>query len=321
MAGDPPPSSGPGGVLTIHAEPRPDLKAVFATVESADTLQARARIGGTVGALAVDEGDRVSAGQKLAVVADEKLILQMEAAEARVRSLTAELAQATLDQGRAQALRAQGAAPQQRLDEARTRTRMLTQTLEAAGKERDVLARQIEEGAVLAPAAGRVLDVAVTDGAVVLPGETLATIASDTFLLRMRLPERHARFLRVGDTVQVGPRGLDPRASGAFGTGRVVQVYPRLHDGRVIADVAVDNLGDYFVGERALVYVSTGERRVMRVPVSFLHHRFGLTYATLENGAQVVVQTGQRQDGMVEVLSGLQDGDRVIAPPTPEAGS
>ena len=38
-----------------------DEKAVFATVESVDVVSARARIGGVIGELRVDEGDAVAA--------------------------------------------------------------------------------------------------------------------------------------------------------------------------------------------------------------------------------------------------------------------
>src|SRR5579864_7421058 len=54
-----------------------DEKAVFATVESASIEPARARIGGTVAALAVREGDHVEQGQVVASVGDEKIALQM----------------------------------------------------------------------------------------------------------------------------------------------------------------------------------------------------------------------------------------------------
>ena len=56
-----------------------DEKAVFATVESINVVPARARIGGTVAELKVKEGDRVGAGQIVATIGDEKLVLQMKA--------------------------------------------------------------------------------------------------------------------------------------------------------------------------------------------------------------------------------------------------
>ena len=102
-------------------------------------------------------------------------------------------------------------------------------------------------------------DRAVSEGSVVLPGETIATLAEDRYILRLQLPERHARFMRAGDVVQIGARGLedDGRPSAR---ARVRLVYPEIEGGRVIADVEVPGLGDYFVGERTRVYVSTGVR-------------------------------------------------------------
>ena len=58
----------------------------------------------------------------------------------------------------------------------------------------------------------------------------------------MELPERHARFIKKDDHVMVGARGLDP-VEKAIGRGKISQVYPELKNGRVIADVEIDNLG------------------------------------------------------------------------------
>ncbi|WP_413205506.1 efflux RND transporter periplasmic adaptor subunit [Rhodospirillum sp. A1_3_36] len=304
------------GPLTVERVTLPDRKAVFATVESTDILLARARIGGTVGELSVDEGDSVTAEQKLAVVGDQKLILQMQGVDARMRSMTAELDQAQVDLGRTSKLRKQGVVAQAQLDAADTRVQVLKQNLEALDKERAVLAQQVAEGAILSPGAGRVLEVTATDGAVIMAGESIATIASDTYILRMRLPERHARFIKVGDSVEVGPRGLGASETGGWTKGRVVQVYPKLDAGRVVADVEVAGLGDYFVGERTLVHVATGARETILVPAAYLENRHGLTYATLQNGTPVVVQTGPARPDGVEVLSGLQAGDVLVPPGT-----
>ena len=54
-----------------------DRKAVIANVEPVRQLLARARIGGTITSLAVREGDRVNAGDRIAVIVDQKLLLQM----------------------------------------------------------------------------------------------------------------------------------------------------------------------------------------------------------------------------------------------------
>jgi hypothetical protein len=77
----------------------------------------------------------------------------------------------------------------------------------------------------------------------------------------------------------------------------------------VIADVAVEGLGSYFVGERALVDIVTGERTAYVVPPEYLSTRFGVTSACLEGKRVVMVQTGAPVPGGVEVLSGLRPGD------------
>src|SRR5471032_3333130 len=70
-----------------------DEKAVFATVESANVVPARARIAGTVVELAVKEGDGVKQGQVVATIGDEKLALQMKSLDAQIAGLESQLAQ------------------------------------------------------------------------------------------------------------------------------------------------------------------------------------------------------------------------------------
>ena len=292
-----------------------DLKAVFATVESVDVTPARTRIGGTIEALAVDEGSRVELGQRLAVVGDPKLPLQLVALDARIRSLRAQRELASIELERARALRQSGTVSQARLDEARTPLDVVDSGLAAMTAERAVVAEQLAEGAVLAPAAGRVLQVNVVDGAVVMPGETVATIAAESYILRLRLPERHARFIAEGDRVLVGSRGLET-APRDLAEGRVRQVYPEMEQGRVVADIAVAGIGDYFVGERARVFVSTGERPAFVVPAAYLYRRFGVDYALVKDVGETVVQTGLPVEDGVEVLSGLRPGDVLLPPPT-----
>lgn len=290
-----------------------DRKAVFATVESIDTLAARARIGGTVEALSVDEGSRVESGQPIARIADPKLRLERAAIEARIESLRAQRDLARLSLDRAEELRRSGAATQARLDEARTDVNVIDKNLAALAAERDLVIQRQAEGVVAAPDGGRVLEVRVADGSVVLAGETVAMIAADSYVLRLHLPERHARLIKVGDRVLVGARGLQADA-GPLGNGRIRQVYPRLEQGRVVADVEVAGLGDFFVGERVRVEVATDVRPVLVVPAAFLDRRYGLTFARLSGGADVVVQTGAVLEQGVEVLTGLRPGDVLIRP-------
>jgi RND family efflux transporter MFP subunit len=305
--------------FTVEPKTVADEKAVFATVESANVVPARARIGGTVAELSVKEGDEVKQGQVVATVGDEKLVLQLKSLDAQIAGLEAQLTQAQSDLTRAEDLFSKGTIPKTRLDEARTAFNVATNTHRARIAERSVIEQQLAEGKVLAPTAGRVLQVPVTTGTVILAGEPVARIAEKNFVLRLRVPERHARFLKAGDPVRIDSEELG--ANGAkFGTIKLV--YPQIEDGRVVADAQVKGLGDYFVGERIRVWVSGGERESFIVPASFIVTRFGIDYARIRKDGAVIdvpVQRGREQPrpdmpDALEILSGLKAGDVLVRP-------
>jgi len=300
--------------FVVHSVDVADRKAVVATVEPAHQLVARARIGGTIVSLDIKEGDNVAAGALVATVADEKIALQMQALDSRIASQQAQRDQAKIDFDRVAELQKRGVSTQTQLDQAKTQLDVADRNLAAMRGDRGVIAQQGNEGAVLAPGAGRVLTVPVSVGRVILLGETIATLAEDHYILRLQLPERHARFLRAGDRVSIGARGLQDEDAADLREGRVRLVYPEIQGGRVIADVEVSGLGDYFVGERTRVYIDTGARRAMRIPASYVFRRAGVNYVRLAGGDDVVVQPGESRDGQVEILTGLSDGDALVTP-------
>lgn len=304
-----------GETYTVVEQQIVDRKAVFATVESIDVVSARARIGGTIGELRVDEGDAVEAGDILAVVVDDRISPQIGAVNGQVSALESQMAQARIDLTRAQDLFDRGIFPQARLDQARTAVEVLDGQVAAARQNRNVLVQQSRQGDVLAPASGRVLQVPVTSGSVVLPGEPVAIIASELYLLRLRLPERHARSIREGDAVMVDISDLTGDVSPS---GYIRQVYPQVEDGRVIADAVVDGLGSYFVGERVRVYVAVDERAAILVPPAYLANRYGVDYVRLQHAdgghSDIVVQRGLDSAGGVEILGGLAAGDLLVQP-------
>ncbi|WP_300532081.1 efflux RND transporter periplasmic adaptor subunit [Maricaulis sp.] len=304
-----------GEIHTVETVRVSDRKAVFATVESVDTVTARARLGGTIGELRVDEGDAVEAGSVLAVVVNERLAPQIGSINAQAAALNAQLAQARIDLERAQDLFSRGIFPQARLDQASTQVEVLEGQLASVRRERDVLVQQTREGDVLAPAAGRVLQVPVTAGTVVMPGEAIAMIASDLYLLRLRLPERHARSIQEGDAIEVDAAAL---SGDVAAQGQIRQVYPRIEDGRVVADALVDGLGGFFVGERVRVYVSVDEREAIIIPSGYVTTRFGVDYVLLLTPAgetvEVSVLRGPETADGVEILSGIANGDQVVRP-------
>ena len=318
--------SAPAAAAEIVAESSTvvETKAVFGQVESRTIVPARARIGGTIRSIAVSEGSDVQEGQVIAVVTDEKLALQRDTAEAQVKALRSQLDNAATDLQRAEQLFKSGTAPQSRVDAARTQVEVYSNQLAAAASNRAVIEQQSREGEVLAPASGRVLTVPVTPGSVVLAGEEIARIAGGGTFLRLSLPERHAAEIVEGGTVQVGERMISagtPGGAVATREGRLAKVYPEISGGRVQADVEVEGLGGYFVGERTLVWIPVGRRSVIALPVSAVTTQHGVDTVKIVTDAgaiDVPVVLGETfagdSGGRVEILSGIREGDRIILP-------
>jgi len=306
------PALGRAETLTVVQRTVADEKAVFATVESISVVPARSRIGGTVAQLNVREGDAVTRGQAIAVVGDEKLVLQMKSLDAQIEALQAQADQAQIDFDRTSGLVERGTLPRVKLDETRTALNVAQNGLRARTAERAVVQQQLSEGQVLAPADGRVLKKQISVGSV-------AMIAQQDFKLRLRVPEEHARFLKAGDKIRIDGAELSGETSK---WGVIDLVYPQIEEGRVIADAKVEELGEYFVGDRLRVWISGGTRPAYVIPASFVKTRFGIDYVLLRQGdgtVEVPVQRGRQMptpelpDGL-EILSGIRAGDQLVRP-------
>lgn len=291
-----------------------DWKAVYGRIEARETVPARARIGGVIRTLSVTEGDAVSAGQEIALVEDDKIAFRIAALDAQITALKAQLATAETELERGQALVDRGVATVQRLDQLRTTVDVVRGQISATEAERDIAMQQGAEGRVLAPVAGRVLTVPATPGAVVLPGEPVATIGGGGFFLRLAVPERYAGALAEGDAIRIAAADRETE-------GRIAKLYPQIDNGRVVADVEVGNLDTGYVNARVLVELPIGQRQALLVPQAAVATRSGLDFVAVDEAGERVeraVVLGEpvtrRGVELVEILSGLVPGDTVLVP-------
>lgn len=298
------------GTLVVQPVVVLEWKAVYGRVEARDSLSARARVGGTLVSLDVSEGDAVKAGQRIAIVRDDKVDFQISALDAQMKVLEAQLLNAEADLTRGQTLVDKGVTTSQRLDQLRTQVDVFRNQIAATEAQRQVVIQQGAEGDVLAPADGKILTVPVTKGSVLMAGETVATLGGGGFFLRLSIPERHATLLESGATLAVETTGgpLD---------GRLAKIYPQIEGGRVTADVEVPGLPTDFVDARLLVRVPVGTRQAMLVPANAVTSRSGIDTLRVTSGTGEIARTvmlGERYGSDVEVLSGLAAGDTVVLP-------
>jgi hypothetical protein len=154
-------------------------------------------------------------------------------------------------------------------------------------------------------------------GSVVTQGQSIATLTAGEPLLRADIPEGAARSLKAGDSVALEPADLTG-LEGAAPVGVIAQLFPAVTAGQVTADIRVSGLKADFVGQRVRVRIKVGERRALLLPLQFVASRFGVDYVRVigpdGRAGDVAVQvTPGPTPGEVEFLSGLNDGDVVMA--------
>ena len=280
-----------GPRLTVGQSETTDWQDVSAEVTTVDQAQVFARIPGILVSLSVKAGDTVRRGQVIGRVVDNQSGYQAQA-------LAAQSAQAQADLARVRFLYQNGVYAKARLEQAET-------AASAARAQHAAMAAVAGQGAVVAPANGRVLKADIPAGAPVAPGMPIAVITAGDTIVRLEMPETLAARVHAGSRVT---------ASGNPGVGTVIKLYPSVTAGQVVADVAMPGIDNQLIGRRVAARVETGKRKAMLVPAGFVTNRFGIDYVMLVakdgSAAQVPVQTAaSAEPGKVEILSGVASGD------------
>jgi RND family efflux transporter MFP subunit len=307
----PPVTAYKGETLRVSAHTIDDVKPLAATLTTRQTGEATARVSGILTSLKVREGSMVTQGQVIGFVQDQRLNLQTGAYDqaAIAAEAQANLARAALK--RTQTLFDKGIYAQAKLDQDKAAADAAEANARAARAQTSASGEASRQGAILAPASGRIIHATVPVGSVVMAGQSVATVTAGARVVRIELPEAQAAALSLGQSVL-----LD--ANGARSEGTIHEIYPSVTAGQVVADVTPQGLDDAVIGQKVAAYVGVGRRTAIVLPHAYIATRYGLDYVRLvQKGGTVIettVQTAPTGDPRrLEILGGLSSGD-VVAP-------
>ena len=298
-----------GPAITIAAAEVDNLKPVPATVTSYKMAEATARLAGTLTTLNVHEGDVVVKGQLIGWVQDSRIAPQTSAYSAAAAAAEAQDVQARAHYNRVKTLFDKGIYAQAALDQAEAAWKAAAANTRAARAQVQASAAYGSQGGIYAPDGGKVVRSDVPKGAVVMMGQSVATITSGEPVVRAELPEAQGRSLTTGQTVRL-------EAAGRTADGAIVRVYPAVTSGQVTADISPSGFETLPVGARVTAYIPLGRRQAVLVPKAYVATRYGLDYVRLIQPGGVVettVETAPYDADRVEILGGLGAGDRIAA--------
>jgi len=156
----------------------------------------------------------------------------------------------------------------------------------------------------------------VDTGTLVMPGAPILTVEDPAhYRVEASLPESFLGTARVGQAIAVQLNGRDVQ-------GRVAEVAPAADPATRTFLIKVDMPRDCVCisGQYGKVEFPLGEAKRLTVPLIALIERGELESVLVVNAQGIaevrLVKSGKRFGDRVEILSGLTDGDRIVAADT-----
>lgn len=251
------------------------------------------------------DGQRVVAGQPL-------VELQAREEDADIIEARARVAQAQRQFDRYKDLAERGVAPRVTAEDAET-------SLETAQASLAAAQARLGDRVIRAPFAGVLGLSTVTSGTLVNPGGVIATLDDiDVVRVDFPIPERYLGVLRQGASISAT---IDAYGDERF-TGRIALIDTRVNEQTrsVTARAEIPNPGGRIrPGMAVRVAVQQGLRTAPAVPEAAVQYEGdGAFVYRIANGARgstaqrVEIETGAVEGGFVEIVSGLNAGDRVV---------
>lgn len=312
----------------VKAEPAPTVQAQVTaiqpveavattptpgTVVALESVKVASRLMGYIKDIAVVEGQSVKTGQRLFTI--DPLDIEGAVAQARLGLQQAEdaLKDASADYQRFEALYKDEVVSRQHYEKMKLNHDMAVSRAAQAKAGLSTAQGQLKYAVVTSPISGVVTQKLAMEGDIAAPGHPVLMVENPARLqVQTSVPEALFKTLKAGQAVQVEVDGLDkPVAAKVARLSPAAD--PMTHTYMVKLDVAATGLQS---GAFARVLFPTGSRLVLAVPRAAVLERAGITGVFVVDAQGLaqyrMVRTGTEVDGRVEILSGLNPGERVV---------
>jgi RND family efflux transporter MFP subunit len=311
-------------IVTVSPQTVGESLVLDGTLEAVQQSTLAAQASGRIVQLSVKAGDRVRAGQVLAIIDDRETSAGVQGAQAAVAQAEAQARNAEAHLKRTRELRAQGFVSQAALDTAQAQADAARAALAQAraGQSQSLLAQGFTR--LTAPYEGFVLATHAQAGDLATPGRPILTLyAPQPLRATVQVPASRAALAQSARRIEVRlPDGrwvrpsAQTRLPGADPVAQTIEWRLALDPADVAAQLPGQAVKVRFVAE------GSGPQRLL-VPAQALLRRGELTavYLVAPAGSpsgfvlRAVRVGADHGDAGVEILSGLQAGDRIALDP------
>lgn len=302
-------------VLELRASEEPIIERAAGTVRARNEAVVSSRITATIAAIHVRAGDSVQSGDVLVELDARDLEARLAQQEEAVRAARARLAEARPSFERTESLFERNLVAKADYDRALAALRAAQADLARAEQAAAEARTALSYGTILAPFSGRVIERFAEPGDTAVPAQPLVRLY-DPSLLRLEAYVRESRAGRIALGMQLEAT-ID--ALGRELPVHVDEIVPAAEPGSraVLVKAALPPDPALYPGMFARLLIPHGTRRALYVPPDAIR-RVGqlemVSVVTPEGVLRRMVRTGEgRREGWLEVRSGLDDGERILA--------
>lgn len=266
-----------------------------------------------VAAVNVDVGDRVRKGHELVQLSKDLLAAEVASKRANLEQAQASAENAAAAYRRAESLSGSGALSQSDIDKLRTEELAARARVEVARAELQTSDLRLRHTHVTAPDDGVISARSVNVGQVAQVGsEMLRLLRKGRVEWRAEIPESRMREIGVGQSVKL------TTADGAQLEGKVRAIAPTIESSTRAGLVYVDipSSSGARPGMFARGEILLGHAAASMASLSSIVTQDGYTYVFVVSDQQLVarrrVETGAVRGKQIEIVSGVQPGERIV---------
>jgi RND family efflux transporter MFP subunit len=319
-------------VLSVQRADVPDLLEAVGTVRAAETSQLASQMMGNIIELRAHEGDRVQRGQVLAVIDDaqpraavDRATAAESAAEQGVSASDSDLALAQSTLQRYQNLYDKKSVSPQEFDEVKARYQAALAHRDSARADQAQAKAALAQARtsfsytrIVAPFDGVITEKKADPGTLASPGLPVFTIEGlGHYRLESTVNENDLRYVQMREQVPVVVDALE----NAELKGKVAQIVPAADPGSRSFLVKIDLPADARLrsGLFGRAQFSRGKRLSLLIPQTAVVARGQLQGVYVLDPTKIAslryITLGKNNGAEVEVLAGLQEGERLVVNP------
>lgn len=290
----------------------PALGTVFPWAET----KISSKIPGKIERILVKEGPEVSKGDLLIQLEDNEMAIALEQAQAQLELAEAKLANAMGDWERAKELSQQKVISQQEYDRLESQYSIALAQRKEAQAQLKMAQTQLDNTRIRAPFAGTIVQKYANEAEQISPGLPLLHLMD---ISRVKAEVEVSEIKKA--EIQLGQESLvviDSYPAKTF-SGKIIQIRPLIDPQSRTLKVTIEIPNEEKLlnaGMFSRIKIQVAQHRdVILVPKSAITETGAKKVAYKVNNSiahRIEVQTGYEQDGKIEVLAGINEGELVV---------